>query len=633
MVFPGFNRLREQLADFINPNRVRNKFNESFLGSVGGAWTTYDPNGLTYIEKGYNYNSTVFAVINQMATKTANVPFYVKEVKDKNAKKKLDQLMRATKGNLNLTQHIKKKQLEAKAYSKNDLAFPMERPNTNQTWTEFLSLYKTFLKCTGNVYIYILAPEEGLNAGKPMQVYLLPSQFVQITVKNGVDMMEDEDPVKGYILTYGRSFIEFEAQNVIHIKYSNPNYDENGAHLYGMSPLQAALRNIHSSNEATDLNIKTLKSGGAFGLIHGKSIPLQEDQALQLKSRLKEMDADPTRLGKIAGISAEVGFTRLSLTSEELKPFDYLNWDTKQICNVLIWSDKLLNNDAGAKYDNVSQYRKQVVTDNIQPDLELLAKALNDDFLPRFKGYENTEIVFDIMELPEMQQDVKELTTWLTQHLDRGVINRDEVRTAINYVPIETEETQKLTVTSDIISLEEALDNDFNVNPGRGEVGSKVGFNRPLAGAKAGFDPNQARDRSGRWTDGGGSWHSIDVDKQTKSHTENGGSTFTMDGKNQAGAKGMASVATFPERSVTLQGELTSDALNDYIELNRDLLEGNSNYEVGTWYDSETGVTWLDIITVTDVEEAKRLGVEHNQIAIFDLENMNEISTGGTGEK
>ena len=87
--------------------------------------------------------------------------------------------------------------------------------------------------------------------------------------------------------------------------------------------MRAALRNIESSNSAMELNIKTLKSGGAFGFIHGKGpAGITQAQAKELKERLIEMNASPENLGKIAGVSAELGFQRISLTSEELKPFD-----------------------------------------------------------------------------------------------------------------------------------------------------------------------------------------------------------------------------------------------------------------------------------------------------------------------
>ena len=465
MAVSRFNRIRSGLANLIDPNKVvRNKFNESFLWALGGGYTNYDTSNKTYIEKGYNINPIVFSVINQMATKTAAIPYYIKKIEDKQSHNKLNSLLNVTKHNLSTQQKVKKAILESKAFAKDDMVFPMDRPNISQTWTEWLSLYKTFLKTTGNVYIYIVSPDEGPRAKVPLQIYLLPSHLTQIIVKDNADLMTIEDPVSGYMMTSGQQYIEFKSCDVIHIKYPNPNYDENGTHLYGQSPLRAAIKNIESSNKGLDLNIKTLKSGGAFGFIHGKQTPLTPDQASELKGRLTEMNTSTEDLARISGISAEVGFTRVSLTTDELRPFDYLNFDQKQICNVLMWSDKLLNNDDGSKYDNVSQFRKQVITDNIMPDLKLLADAFNKEFLPRFKGYENTVIIFDAMELPEMQQDVKALTEWLNTALDRGVITRNEYRLAINYLSSDDVDMDEFTVQNDVMKLSEALDNDFNLN-------------------------------------------------------------------------------------------------------------------------------------------------------------------------
>ena len=463
MHLPRFNKLRNTIADFISGNsQVRNQFNEAFLWGVGGGQTQYDPTAQTIIEQGYNINPLVYAPINQMATKTANIPFFIKKIQDHGAKRKLDALNFATKGDYSLQQKIKSIILESKAFSKEDLSFPMERPNSTQTWAEFLALYKTFLKSTGNAYLYMLSPEDGINSGKPIQIYLLPSQFVQIIVKNFNHLETTETPIQGYILVQGKTYIEFDAKDVIHIKYSNPNYGQNGEHLYGMSPLSAALKNIESSNSSLDLNIKTLKSGGAFGFIHGKKMALTMDQASEIKERLSEMNSSPEDLSKIAGISAEVGFTRLSLTSDELKPFDFLAFDAKQIAEVLIWPDDSANRgDFGG---TIKEIRKQRITDNIIPDLNLLATALNDNFLPRFKGYENTIVVFDAMELPEMQADVKELSEWLNTALDRGVITRNEYRQAVQYLESEAVGMEAFTVKDDIIGLEEALDNDFNVD-------------------------------------------------------------------------------------------------------------------------------------------------------------------------
>ena len=439
-------------------NKNVNKYNQAFFKWLGGGYTSYDTDNATYIDKGFNYNPVVFSVVNQRAKKVGSVPFTIKEIEDENVKKQRDTLLNATKYNLTPQQEIKRRLFENKAFKQGYKEMPLDRPNPLQTWVEFFELAETFLATIGDVYIYLQSPEIGNNAGVPVAWYLLPSHLTEIVLKSNVDFQSIESPVSHYLLTEGNQYIQFEAENTIHIKYSNPNYDDNGSHLYGQSPLRAALRNIQSSNEAIDLNNKALKSGGAFGLIHSKGqSPLTPPQAEQLKERLKEMDSGDGRLDKIAGVSAEVGFTRLSLTTDELKPFDYLGYDEKQICNVLGWSDKLLNNDAGAKYDNVNQFRKQVVTDTIQPDLNLIQEAINSQILPRYKGYEGACFEFDVTELPEMQQDVASMTDWLKESLDRGVINRNEFRIALRYESVEDKNMEIFTVASDIITLEQAI--------------------------------------------------------------------------------------------------------------------------------------------------------------------------------
>ena len=388
---------------------VDNDFNKAFYQLLGGGYIKYDSNNKTYLEKGYNTNPDVYAIINKQAVKTVSVPYSVKQIEDKKSYSKLNQLELATKGNLNLSQFIQKVNLQRKAYSEEEMNFPLEQPNPNQTWADIFGLYKTYMKITGNCYIYLMSPEDGMNAGIPIQVYILPAHLIEIVLKKDASMLTVESPVDHYVLIEGNKYVDFDEKDVIHIKYSNPNFDMQGSHLYGMSPLRSALRNINSQNSAIDNNIKMLQSSGAFGFVYGKGTPWTTEQAQSMKERLQEMDKSPERLGKIAGASGEVGFQRISLTTDELKPFDFLNWDRKTICNVLNFPDELLNSDGKASLGSTdtNEARKQLITDDIQPDLVLLQNALNKDFIPRFKGYENAVIEWDVTELPEMQTDMK----------------------------------------------------------------------------------------------------------------------------------------------------------------------------------------------------------------------------------
>jgi HK97 family phage portal protein len=404
----------------------KNTFNQAFFQSVGAGYTHYDINGKSYLEKGYNLNPDVFACINKATVKTVSVPYCIKEIDDKESYKRLNQFELSAKS---------RDKLLSKAYKDKELIFPLEQPNMTQTWADIIGLFKTYIKLTGNYYLYILSPKDGANKGVPLQVYVLPSHLIEIVLKEKSNMLGVESPIDHYMLIEGNQYVKFEAEDIIHVKYSNPNFDMQGSHLYGMSPLRSALRNINSQNSAIDGNIKTLQNSGAFGFLYGKGSPLTSEQALSLKERLVEMDSNSDRLAKIAGVSSEIGFQRISLTTDELKPFDFLEWDRKSICNVLNFPDELLNNDGKASLGSTdtNQARKQLITDDIQPDLVLLQSALNKDFIHRFKGYENAAIEWDVTELPEMQTDIKDMVAWMKD----APLTPNEKRTALKYETIE----------------------------------------------------------------------------------------------------------------------------------------------------------------------------------------------------
>lgn len=95
--------------------------------------------------------------------------------------------------------------------------------------------------------------------------------------------------------------------------------------------------------------------------------------------------------------------------------------------------------------------------------------------------------------------------------------------------------------------------------------------------------------------------------------------------------------ATYTDRSTWLKGddvtnpEKRTAAIKDFMEKNKDVLSDPDNY-LGTWFDSSTGNISLDISrNFSDKAEAIKFASEHNEKAIWDVKNMSEISTGGTG--
>lgn len=455
--------LSDRLRNLFAPNR--NLYNDAFFKLLGSGNTNYDTKAGTYLEKGYLYNPDVYSVIQQQSIKHASIPREIKIIEDTKAKRQIDNLRMATKGNLSPQQHLRKLSLEAKAYKQEYLSWPLDRPNPMQTWQEIFALEKLYLRTTGNVYYYDAAPEEGANAGVPIARYILPSQSIQIVLKKGVgqmDFLSQESPVDHYMLIEGNKYVTFPASQITHVKYINPMADQNGSHLYGVSPLRSALRNIQTSNLAIDNNKKAMSNSGVFGFIFGKANALTSDQAKELKDRMLEMDANPDRLSKIAGVSAEIDFKRISLTTDELKPFDFLNFDQKSICNVLGWSTVLLNSDRKGDYGGtILAEQKRVITDNIMPDNDLLNEAWQNGFIRKFKGYENAVLESLYDDLPEMQNDQKTLMEWLERAINIGVMTRNEGREALKLIAIDDEQMNTITVREDIIPLSEAIANQF----------------------------------------------------------------------------------------------------------------------------------------------------------------------------
>lgn len=444
------------LDRLLNRNKQTNKYNEAFF--FGTKYTINDDADLKkYVDLAYNINPDVYSIVSQRANKLVSIPYGVKEIEDKKSAKQLSKLLTSTKHNLSYTQRLKALKLELKAYNDKEYEMPLEKPNNNQTWDEFWNLTEIFMALTGNVYWYLVAPENGMNAGTPIEMYVLPSHLMEIVLVDNANMLSNESPIAYYQLTEFQRFTKFEKENIVHISTNNPNFGFSGEHLYGQSPLRSAWKNIEASNKGLDLNINTLKNGGVFGFIHSKSTPLTQPQAKELKERLKEMNKNPEDLSRIAGVSAELGFTRLSLSADELKPFEYLKYNQKQLCNVLGWSDTFLNNDDGGKHDKQELEARRVVVNTTIPSINVYEEAFNTMVLPRFKGYDKKCFKWNTKEIPELQANLKELTEWTSKLVEIGEINRNESRIAKGLPPIEDPLMDMYTVKDDIMSLEDAI--------------------------------------------------------------------------------------------------------------------------------------------------------------------------------
>lgn len=109
-----------------------------------------------------------------------------------------------------------------------------------------------------------------------------------------------------------------------------------------------------------------------------------------------------------------------------------------------------------------------------------------------------------------------------------------------------------------------------------------------------------------------------------------GGFTFHI-GKRSYPARGYA-VAVPGNSLITPASSFTPEALADYLDTHSPTFAANPHLHLGGWYDSKNDEMVLDLVEVfEDANQAIEAGIARDEQAIFDLFNLEEIPTGGTG--
>lgn len=113
------------------------------------------------------------------------------------------------------------------------------------------------------------------------------------------------------------------------------------------------------------------------------------------------------------------------------------------------------------------------------------------------------------------------------------------------------------------------------------------------------------------------------------SRAKEGGFTFDVHG--QKPVEHGVVVAVKGHTRIFKPESFNAEELSKYIGEKADLLAANPNMHLGGWYDKEHGEVVLDLVEVHDRDTAIKLGKERGEQAVFDLDKLEEIPTGGTG--
>ena len=177
----------DRFKSLINKNaqQTAQQYNNAIYNWLGDSIVWNPENDDSYITEGYRKNSTIYALINLISKAATTIPFQVYEKTNENDYKRYKAM---TSGTIDASTIHKAAMLQKRALVElhdTELHKLLDRPNPAQSYNSWLTELISFGKLTGNRYIYGIGPDTGANVGKYTELYVMPSQIMEI-VSGGI---------------------------------------------------------------------------------------------------------------------------------------------------------------------------------------------------------------------------------------------------------------------------------------------------------------------------------------------------------------------------------------------------------------------------------------------------------------
>lgn len=429
------NRAKKAASPF--PTDVVNKLNQAL--SRFGYTTFFSDSSDNYVKKAYAYNNLVYSVINRKAVMAASIPWVLYEVVNKQAAKAYQNTSLQTKA----SNPLNSLKLKAKAFKETEhpvLSRILERPNQMQGWHEWYIGVSSYKDITGNVFIYGMSTETGKEAGKPQELFTLPSQKVVI---EGGNYMQ---PIKGYKMTLNFE-VDFKPSEICHVKNFNPDYEGDGSWLYGMSPIRAGLRAIQASNDNITASAKMYQNHGSSGILSNETeeadLALSPEQAINLKEKYQRMYGGSDHINDIIITTGKWKWQHFGLSAVDLALLDARKADLRDICSLYRMQSQLFNDPDITVTTGILEAKKSCYTDSILPDMDHVKDELNRWLCQAWSGNGKTYYIEpDISQIIELQDDfMKQVSAlqgaeWLTTNEKRAFQNYEPLKLPNMDVPL-----------------------------------------------------------------------------------------------------------------------------------------------------------------------------------------------------
>lgn len=393
----------------------------------------------------YSTSDDIYAIIQTVVRAALTIPFYGYEITDDKALRQLKSL--SFNSPIRARKAYQQKALEDLPDG-DPLSDLLEDPflgfNRYDGWE---AVYITLLT-QGEVFLYKLRPELGVNAGKTQKLGFMYPQFTVLKISHNYPK---ELVGYDYVVDGVKVIENIPKEDVIHIKYFNPHLPTTPEQFRGLSPLKVLARRLTRIDKALTTSVSQLQNGGVPGIVYDKTPGLAPEVITARRDNFLKYLTNETNTGAPYFAANELGYLEigLSLVDMEVAALDKI--DFKKLCNAYGISDRLLNNDATGSEVSDDNARKSLYTNAVLPMVTRITEALNKGLAGEYTD-KRRFISPDITEVPELQADMKELASILSS---LPIMIPNNVLEAFNFGRIDDEIMDKVYVKSGYTALED----------------------------------------------------------------------------------------------------------------------------------------------------------------------------------
>lgn len=414
---------------------------------ITGLWVRWNDDPRKYIEEGYKANAYIHAIINHIVDKASDAPGAVYRIKDKRKAEAFQAIQKGVQNEASIQKGLILKSQAFEQVENHPFDELMAKPNPMQSCKEFKKAFLGYERITGNSYAYVATPGIGIDANKPMQLWVLPSPTVKIV--GGTRF----SPIGGYNVSYFMDDV-IPTEKIIHMKTFNPVYSlKGGDWLYGMSPLEAAraaLGQFVASETAQGTLLKNMGPGGIIsGSTGANTYDLKEEQAVAIQDKFIQRHTGVLHGGGLVVTPATLNYQQIGMSAVDLNIIAAKGDLLQEFCAVYNYPKERITGSQNVASQGTAD--RQVITSCVMP----LLRAF-DDTMTKFikQAYKDDNVVYisDTQYFPELQQDRKDLAQWLSA---TRWLSINEQRAAMDYENIENGDV--ILVPSGYSSLEDVI--------------------------------------------------------------------------------------------------------------------------------------------------------------------------------